>query len=112
MTRHVFACAAILATLMAGGAIAQEAETPPPVPADRVPPASAGPTSADQGDALSYIQGLLADDNYDPRDRKRALNGVDPVNPFWRPSIFDGRRTRATQGTGLHLPDFLEDEAK
>ena len=54
--------------------------------------------------AAAYIRGLLDDDRYDPRDRERALNGARQLDQHWRSTIFDGRRTRATRGTGLRLP--------
>lgn len=60
-----------------------------------------------QVDAVDYIRGLLENDQYDPRDRERARNGAPLAgDEHWRSSIFDGRRTRATQGTGLRLPDL------
>ena len=59
-------------------------------------------------DAAEYIRGLLANDSYDPRDRERARNYAPEIEAgeHWRSSIFDGRRTRATRGTGIRLPDL------
>jgi hypothetical protein len=58
-------------------------------------------------DAAEYIRGVLANDQYDPRDGERARNYAPEIEAgeHWRSSIFDGRRTRATRGTGLQLPD-------
>lgn len=80
------------ALLAAGSAAAQEADAP----LDRI----------GRIDAAEYIRGLLANDRHDPRDRERALNGAQQFDQHWRSSIFDGRRTRATRGTGLRLPDL------
>lgn len=57
-------------------------------------------------DAAAYIRGVLANDAYDPRDRERALNGARALDAstHYRSTVFDGRRTRATHGTGLRLP--------
>ena len=92
MLRRSLALLAIFAVLAAGGAAAQESGEP-----------------ADEGgriNAAEYIRGLLQNDSYDPRDRERALNGAHQLESHWRSSIFDGRRTRATRGTGLRLPDL------
>ena len=100
MLRRTLAAVVIASTLgaAAGGAAALETEAP----LDRL----------GRMDAVDYIRGLLDSDGYDPRDRERALNGA-PIasDQHWRSSIFDGRRTRATRGTGLRLPDLpREDE--
>jgi hypothetical protein len=57
-------------------------------------------------DAAEYIRGILANDDYDPRDRERARNYQPEfeAGTHWRSSIFDGQRTRATRGTGLQIP--------
>lgn len=86
--------AAALLAATGGAAIAQQAEEPPTGRLGQV-------------DAVDYIRGLLANDRYDPADRERALNGAPMAgDAHWRSSIFDGRRTRATRGTGLRLPDL------
>ncbi len=87
-----------------------------------VPAAAAAQDSESRGplkqigdiDASEYIRGVLANDSYDPRDRARARNYQPEfeASTHWRSSIFDGRRTRATQGTGLTLPDLPEREAE
>lgn len=58
--------------------------------------------------AAEYIRGILANDRYDPQDRERARNYQPEIEAgeHWRSSIFDGRRTRATRGTGLQLPNL------
>lgn len=63
-------------------------------------------------DASEYIRGVLANDRYDPGDRARARNYQPELeaSEHWRSSIFDGRRSRATQGTGLTLPDLPDRE--
>ena len=95
MPRRTLASIAILGTLAAGGAAAQEADGA----LDRV----------GRIDAAEYIRSLLENDQYDPRDRERALNGARQLDQqHWRSSIFDGRRTRATRGTGLRLPDLTD----
>lgn len=63
-------------------------------------------------DAAEYIKGLLAAERYDPRHRERALNGAREIDPHWRSTIFDGRRTRSTRGTGLRLPTLPEPAAE
>lgn len=90
----VAACLAFLAA--AGFASAQE---------DRGPLQQIG-----EIDAAEYIRGVLANDDYDPRDRERARNYAPEVEAgtHWRSSIFDGRRTRATHGTGITLPDLVD----
>jgi hypothetical protein len=59
-------------------------------------------------DAAEYIRGVLSNDRYDPEDRERARNYAPEIEAgeHWRSSIFDGRRTRATRGTGIRLPDI------
>lgn len=61
-----------------------------------------------QINAAEYIRGVLANDQFDPRDRERARNYAPDfeAGQHWRSSIFDGRRSRATPGTGLTLPNF------
>jgi hypothetical protein len=58
--------------------------------------------------AAEYIRGVLANDQYDPRDRERARNYQPELEAgtHWRSSIHDGQRTRATRGTGIRLPDL------
>jgi hypothetical protein len=65
-------------------------------------------------DAADYIRGVLANDRYDPRDRQSALGDSDitSVTPHWRSTIFDGRRTRSTRGTGIQLPDLIDREVE
>ena len=62
-------------------------------------------------DAAEYIRGILANDPYNPQERERARNYQPEIEAgeHWRSSIFDGRRTRATRGTGLQLPDLNRD---
>ena len=57
---------------------------------------------------------MLANDQYDPQDRERARNYAPEIEAgeHWRSSIFDGRRTRATHGTGIRLPDLVDREAE
>lgn len=89
--RHALAALALIAAATTGAA-AQEAAMP----------------EKGRLDAVEYIRGLIRNDSYDPRDRERALNGGrEAAEAHWRSSIFDGRRTRATRGTGLRLPDLL-----
>ncbi len=98
MPSRRFAALALVAVLGAAGAAAAQEATPGAAePVDRV----------GRIDAVEYMRGLLANDRYDPRDRERALNGAPELGEHWRSSVFDGRRTRETYGTGLHLPDFL-----
>ena len=61
--------------------------------------------------AAEYIRGILANDPYNPQERERARNYQPEIEAgeHWRSSIFDGRRTRATRGTGLQLPDLDRD---
>ncbi len=96
--RRALASIALLGILAAGGAVAQEEDGP----LDRV----------GRIDAAEYIRSLLESDQYDPRDRERALNGARQLDTHWRSSIFDGRRTRATRGTGLRLPDMPRDDSR
>jgi hypothetical protein len=98
MPRRSFALIAALGILAAGGVAAQEEDGP----LDRV----------GQIDASEYIRSLLQNDQYDPRDRERALNGARQIDPHWRSSIFDGRRTRATRGTGLRVPDLPQEPSE
>lgn len=96
MSRRLLAAIAVLLLATAGNgprAAAQEAEGP----LDRV----------GRVNAVDYIRGLLENEQYDPRHGERARNGAPLAgDEHWRSSIFDGRRTRATQGTGLRLPDL------
>jgi hypothetical protein len=87
---------ALLIATAAAGASAQE---------DRGPLQQIGDI-----DAAEYIRGVLANDRYDPQDRERARNYQPEIEAgeHWRSSIFDGRRTRATRGTGLRLPDLTD----
>ena len=61
-------------------------------------------------DAAEYIRGLLDNDRYDPQDVERARNYQPEIEAgeHWRSSIFDGRRTRATRGTGIRPPDLID----
>ena len=58
--------------------------------------------------AAEYIRGILANGPYNPQERQRARNYQPEIEAgeHWRSSIFDGRRTRATRGTGLQLPNL------
>lgn len=105
MTRTAPAALAFVALAFAGtGAVAQG--TVPPLDPPGKPAEDPGIVqSIEQFDAAEYIRGLLANDPYDPRIRERALNGAGPATgPYWRSTIFDGRRTRSTYGTGLRIP--------
>ena len=90
----------LIAATMAAGALAQDSRTPLEQIGDI--------------DAAEYIRGILANDPYDPRARQRARNYAPEVEAgtHWRSSIFDGRRTRATRGTGLQLPDLINRDAE
>lgn len=92
MARRILISLFVLAAFPAGGAAAQDGTL----------------ERAGEVDAAEYIRELLTSDNYDPRDRQRALNGARQLDSHWRSSIFDGRRTRATHGTGLRLPDLSD----
>jgi hypothetical protein len=105
--------AALLGALSAAAAVAQPAAAPVPRPA---PAPAATPAPAEQAapepdgevSAVDWIRGALANQRYDPQDRARARNYAPEfeAGTHWRSSIFDGRRSRATSGTGLRLPNF------
>ena len=104
MPRRSSTALAILAAIgiaaASAGAAAQDAGPGTGEPLDRI----------GRVDAVEYMRGLIENDRYDPRDRERALNGARDLGSHWQSSIFDGRRTRATRGTGLRLPDILPDD--
>ena len=104
MPSRRIAVLAVAAVLGASGTAAAQEATPGTAPL----PGTAEPVDRiGRVDAVEYMRGLLANEPYDPRYRERALNGAPELGEHWRSSVFDGRRTRETYGTGLHVPDFL-----
>ncbi len=86
--------------------------TPDPVTSEEVAPGAApgqsAPEQRGEVNAVDWIRGALANQQYDPQDRARARNYGPEIEAgtHWRSSIFDGRRSRATTGTGLVLPNL------
>ncbi len=110
--------AALLGALSASVAAAQQAPLRAQAPAPAQPPAAAqqttpGPEQGGQVNAVDWIRGALANQQYDPQDRARARNYAPEIEAgtHWRSSIFDGRRSRATTGTGLRLPNLPSGDA-
>jgi hypothetical protein len=114
------AVVALIGALSASAAAAQQAPAAAPAPAPARVPATAPATQAaapeqpGQVNAVDWIRGALANEQYDPQDRARARNYAPEIEAgtHWRSSIFDGRRSRATSGTGLRLPNLPSGDAE
>jgi hypothetical protein len=112
MPRLAFSAAraAVLGAALIAAAAQAPAQTQSPTPAPRAAPEAAAPAPESEGgvNAVEWIRNALANPDYDPQDRARARNYAPELegSTHWRSSIFDGRRSRATTGTGLRLPNF------